>query len=40
MAEQCGFKQVDIAKLENIKRINCKAKLNDNGENCYIFIKE
>jgi hypothetical protein len=40
MAEQCGFKQVDVALLENIKRINCKANLNDNSENCYVFMKE
>ena len=40
MAEDCGFKKVDIALLENIKRINCKANLNDNSENCYVFMKE
>lgn len=40
IAEANGFKLAGAEVLENIKRINCKQKLNNNDENCYIFIKE
>lgn len=39
IAEQVGFKLYDCIYLENIKRINEKGGLNDNGERIMVFVK-